>query len=41
MDWQTPAALSTVALTVILFFVKRKKKSCSTGSCACLKDPKR
>ena len=39
-DWQTPAALATVALTVILFFVKLKKKSCGEGSCACPKTKK-
>lgn len=38
MDWQTPAALGVVALTLILFFVKRKKSSCGGGSCACPKD---
>lgn len=36
MDWQTPAALAVVGLTLILFFLKRKKGSCG-GSCACPK----
>ncbi|MEN8772821.1 MAG: LPXTG cell wall anchor domain-containing protein [Akkermansiaceae bacterium] len=37
MDWQTPAALGVVALTVLLFLVKRKKKPCG-GNCACPKE---
>ncbi|MEJ6581511.1 MAG: hypothetical protein QNL68_17130 [Akkermansiaceae bacterium] len=36
MDWQTPAALAVVGLTVILFFFNRKKKSCGSN-CACPK----
>ena len=37
MDWQTPAALGVVILTLVLFFVNRKKKSCGGGSCNCPK----
>lgn len=41
MDWQTPAALTVVALTILLFFLNRKKKSsCGSESCACPKTKK-
>ncbi|MFT6182381.1 MAG: hypothetical protein ACJAQT_001092 [Akkermansiaceae bacterium] len=39
MNWQTPAALTVVALTAIIFLLRlrRGKKSCGTSSCACPK----
>lgn len=33
-DWQTPAALAVVALTVLLFLFKKKKTSCGSD-CSC------
>ncbi len=39
-DWQSPAAITVVLLTVITFIarLRRGKKSCGSGSCACPKD---
>ncbi len=34
MNWQTPVALAIVGLTIVLFFVRRKKNSCG-GNCGC------
>jgi hypothetical protein len=34
MNWQTPAALAVVVLTVFLFVFKKRKSSCG-GNCSC------
>lgn len=37
MDWQTPAALGVVLLTILLFLTKGKKKKGCGGDCGCAK----
>ena len=37
MDWQTPAALGVVALTILLFLAKKKSSKSCGSDCACPK----